>query len=294
MFVSQFIQYVKNEKRYSPHTIKAYKIDLEQFYDFIDYTFDIQEIEKMDAIHIREWIVAMMDRGANAASVNRKITTLKSYYKFLFRIEILNKNPMIKIVGPKVEKKIPSFYKEVEMERLLDQIEYPDDFEGKRDRLILELFYGTGMRLSELINLKLGDLSVPEQKVKVLGKRNKERMVPIHKKIIDCYAEYLPLREEVRLLEKEPYLLLTKGGKKLYSKLVYKQVNMYLTVVSSLEKRSPHVLRHTFATHMLNKGADLNTIKEMLGHANLSATQVYTHNSIEKLKEVYKQAHPKS
>lgn len=242
---------------------------------------------------IREWIVYLMENNISARSINRKISTLKSFFKFLHREGHITKNPLLKISSPKNQKKLPSFVEKNKMDLLLDKIEFANDFEGVRDSLIIEILYLTGIRLSELINIKLTDVDFGEKAIKVLGKRNKERLVPITNELINSINYYIKHRNQLKHIENN-YLLLTQKGEKVYPKLIYRIVNRYLELVTTIEKKSPHVLRHTFATHMLNNGADLNAIKEILGHANLSATEVYTHNTFEKLKSIYKQAHPRA
>lgn len=285
-----FIQYLKVEKRYSPHTITAYTSDLEDFTDYLSANYSQNDLSGVDSQMIRSWVVRLMEQDMDPRSVNRKITTLKSLYKFLQKRHPGLTNPMNRILSPKTSKRLPVFVEEDKMELLLEKMEFGQDFSGLRDRLILEMLYGTGMRLSELLGLKLGDIDLQRDQLKVLGKRNKERILPIHRELKSLLEQYLSKRCEMAGDE----LLLTDKGKKVYEKFVYRVVNMYLSQVTTADKKSPHVLRHTFATHMLNKGADLNAIKELLGHANLAATQVYTHNTIEKLKNVHKQAHPRA
>jgi integrase/recombinase XerC len=242
---------------------------------------------------VRSWLAQMLDYGIAPRSVNRKITALKSFYKFLIKEGQLKENPTLKIIPPKSSKRLPVFVEQTQMAVLLDELPFEEGFNGVRDKLIIELFYSTGIRQSELINIRLKDVSLSGNTIKVLGKRNKERLIPFTIELCQKLEAYIKSRAELSIKDTS-YLLLTKKGKKLYPSLVYKQVNHYLSQVTSLDKKSPHVLRHTFATHMLNNGADLNAIKELLGHASLSATQVYTHNTIDKLKLVYNQAHPRA
>lgn len=288
---SDFLSYLKNEKRYSSHTIKAYENDLAQFLVFLDEVYGEVNPLKAFPLALRSWVVTLLDEGLSARSVNRKISTLKSYYKFHKREGDIDSLPTAQLQSPKQKKPLPSFLKESEMDLLLDQFQFEEGFSGLRDRILIEMLYSSGMRLSELIELQLIDLDLGSQNVKVLGKQNKERIIPLHQGLIVLLKTYIDKRSE---LAKTAQLIVTDKGKKIYPKFVYRKVNYYLGQVTSLSKKSPHVLRHTFATHMLNNGADLNTIKEILGHANLSATQVYTHNSIEKLKHIYKQAHPRA
>lgn len=291
MYLQEFIDYLSYQKRFSVHSITAYQKDLETFWAYANkegYT----TLNEINHLVIRSWLVSMMESGMEARSVNRKISTLKSYYKFLIRDGILELNPMAKIISPKTAKKLPVFVDKTHMENLFDFEVFEPGFEGHRNRMILLLFYQTGMRLSELTGLIKGDIDFSNCQLKVLGKRNKERIIPFtlnFKKELEDYLQAIPPEYAAG-----SYLFAQKNGKKLYPKQVYNLVNAALSHVTTIHKKSPHVLRHTFATHMLNNGADLNAIKEILGHANLSATQVYTHNSIEKLKNVHKLAHPKA
>lgn len=290
--VEKFIQYIQFERRFSPHTIQAYKTDLDQFYNFLNTHYEISDIKATDHHIIRSWIVSLIEASVSTRTVNRKLSSLKSYFKFLLKEGILIENPMQKVLPPKSSKRLPVFIDEGAMNILLDEIEFGEDFNGKRDKLIIELLYFTGMRLNELINIKIEDLNFVKKTIKILGKRNKERILPLNFKIVNRIEDYMVMRNEENT--QENYLFITNSGKKLYEKFVYRVVNSYLGMVSTINKKSPHILRHTFATHMLNNGADLNAIKEILGHANLSATQIYTHNTIEKLKRVYNKAHPKA
>jgi len=291
MYLQEFIDYLSYQKRFSMHSITAYQKDLETFWEYA-YKEGYTALNELNHLVIRSWLVSMMESGMEARSVNRKISTLKSYYKFLIREGKVELNPMAKIISPKTAKKLPVFVDKTHMENLFDFEVFEPGFEGHRNRMILLLFYQTGMRLSELTGLKKGDIDFSNCQLKVLGKRNKERIIPFtlnFKKELEDYLLAIPPDYAAG-----SYLFAQKNGKKLYPKQVYNLVNAALSHVTTIHKKSPHVLRHTFATHMLNNGADLNAIKEILGHANLSATQVYTHNSIEKLKNVHKQAHPKA
>lgn len=288
--VNKFLEYLEFEKRYSKHTIVSYKTDLLQFEAYLSVLFEVG-VEEATHVMIRSWMVTLVEKGISSRTINRKKSTLQVFYKYLKAKVLIEESPMQKVVAPKVEKRLPHYVKKQDMESLFSEVEFTNDFSGSRDRLILELFYNTGMRLSELVELK--EVNVLEDSIKVVGKRNKERMIPItsvmRRKIID----YISLKRN-EFTESTQSLFVTDKGEKLYQKFVYRKVNHYLGLVTSQGKKSPHVLRHTFATHMLDNGAELNAIKEILGHASLSATQVYTHNSIEKLKNVYKQAHPRS
>ena len=295
MFIIDFLNYIEFERRYSVHTLNSYAKDLEQFSDFIRETYQVEKARDIDFVFIRSWIAFLMEEGNSPRTVNRKISTLKSYFRYLLKVGKIDDNPVLKITGPKVRKKLPVFIEEKSMELLITAFEDPETFEEARDRLVVELFYATGIRRAELIGLQLSDVNMDSRLIKVLGKRNKERLIPIHDSLFFLIDLYLSFKEKaIPLQSQEAYFFLTVKGKKMYPKLVYRIVNNYLSRVSTQKKKSPHVLRHTFATHMLNHGADLNAVKELLGHSNLAATQIYTHNTIEKLKNIYKLAHPKA
>ena len=289
MLQNKFITYLSSEKRFSEHTIKSYTTDLKQFTSFLSSEFQIiDEINEISFQIIRTWIASLLEKGINPRSVNRKISTLKTYFKFLIREGVLIENPMTKVVAPKSKKRLPVFIEEDQIASLLNEVQFEEGFVGQRNKLIIELFYVTGIRLSELINIKISDVDFNNQSIKVLGKRNKERIIPLSSNVVNDLNIFIENNQQNK------YLFTNLEGEKLYNKLVYRLVNKYIGEISSVNKKSPHILRHTFATHMLNNGADINAIKELLGHANLSATQVYTHNTIEKLKTVYKQAHPRA
>jgi len=289
-----FLKHLQFEKRYSSHTVEAYEEDLRQFHGFLQATFEITEPEEVKHIHIRSWVVQLMEDGNQPRSVNRKIACLKSYYKFLLRREYITQNPATRIKPLKTEKPLPAFVKETDMGRLLDDIPFTDDLTGLRDRLIVELFYGTGMRLSELIGLKSNNVNIHSQTLKVLGKRNKERVIPIGNSLVNTIKIYQKAKTDMGGENGNEWLLTTDRGEQLYPMLVQRTIKHYLGLVTTLTKKSPHVLRHTYATHLLNHGADLNAVKDLLGHTSLAATQVYTHNTIEKLKKAFDQAHPKA
>ncbi len=292
MYIEAFLDYIKYEKRYSENTFKSYKKDIEQFSSFCGHLN--MPVIKADHKMIRSWIIFLIENKITARSINRKISSLKSFYRFIIKEGHLTINPLDKVLKPKTTKELPSFVKENEMNFLLDGDFFQNDFEGKRDKFIIELLYSTGIRLSELINIKINDFDLNNLTLKVLGKRNKERIIPVTKQITTLFKDYLEERNIVLNNAISNFVFITKKGEKIYAKLGYRVVNSYLTHVSTISKKSPHVLRHTFATHMLNKGADLNAIKELLGHANLAATQVYTHNTFEELKSIYNQAHPRA
>ena len=288
MYLEDFINYIKSEKRFSNHTITSYETDLNQFFNFIQLEYQITKPQDVSFKLIRNWISSLLENNLKSTSVNRKISSLKSYYKFLLVSNYVDTNPTLKLISPKSSKRLPVFVEKDNMDSLFDKDFFEDSYEGKRDKLIIELFYFTGMRLSELINIKTSDIDKVNSQIKVIGKRNKERLIPI------TFNALKDLNEFINFYEIENFLFADGNGKKMYPKKVYRIVNKYLTKISSIKKKSPHVLRHSFATHMLNNGADINAIKEILGNANLSATQIYTHNSIKKLKNVHKQAHPKA
>lgn len=289
--IQQFTTYLKLEKRYSSHTTLAYQTDLEQFLQFLIIQFELDNLNKATTQMIRSWLASLMQLNVTPRSVIRKISTLKSFYKYLLRNELIEKSPMDKISSPKTSKKLPVFVENASIEKLFESNFdlFEDSQEGKRDKLILLTFYSTGIRLSELRSLKISDIDLYKQQIKVLGKRNKERIIPITAELTNELGAYLNEKNNIGA-----FLFEDKSGEQLSPRLIYGLVHKYLSLVSTIEKRSPHVLRHTYATHLLNKGAELNGIKELLGHANLSATQVYTHNSIERLKSVYKNKHPRA
>ena len=288
-----FLNHLKYEKRYSTNTLTAYENDLDQFILFGKKLVEDFCVEEVDYHLIRQWIVSLMDNGISAKSVNRKISTLKTFFKFLLREGLIEKNPTDKIAIPKMGKKLPVFVQETEMNRLLDGRFFTEDFEGRRDKAVVSLFYGTGIRLSELVGIRFADLNLNEKMVKVNGKRDKERLVPFPLEIASVLSDYICLRNEL-FPDAENFLFLTGNGEPVYNKLIYRIVKRQLSLVTTVEKKSPHILRHSYATHLLNRGADLNAIKELLGHANLAATQIYTHTTFEQLKKVYKQAHPRA
>lgn len=292
-YKESFLTYLKNQKRYSDHTIRAYSDDLNQFYLFCGINQPEEEILKVNHKIIRKWVAVLMDSKLSARSVRRKISTLKSFFKYLLKNSIVAENPVRGVVSPKLEKKLPEFVNVDQMNSLLTGSDFGTDFKGLRNRLIIDMFYQTGMRLSELINLKIVDIDTDYMQLKVLGKRNKERIIPLMYGLRNSIDEYLNKRVKIEKYD-EKYLFLTEKGKKMYPRLIYRIVNNYLRLITTVDKKSPHVLRHTFATHMLDAGADLNAIKELLGHSNLSATEIYTHNTFEKLKAIYKQAHPRA
>ena len=291
-YFESFFSYLESEKRYSRHTIIAYDNDIKQFISFLSAK-NISNPVSVNAKIIREWVISLHNEGIIPRSIHRKISTIRAFYKHLQKLEIIDNNPAKLVNLPKTPKRLPSFVREKEMELLLDKVDFGTDFEGIRNKLIIELFYGTGMRLSEMLNLKNNDIDLNGKLVKVLGKGNKERLIPLTKESIRILNLYLQKRDETFGKDYSNYLLLTKKGDKIYNKLVYRIVNTYLKTVTTINKKSPHVLRHTYATTLLNRGADINAIKELLGHVNLKATEIYTHNTFETLNAIYKQAHPR-
>ena len=294
MIISSFFTFLQHEKRYSPHTIKAYEHDLKQFADFSSEMFEVLSFKDVSHNIVRSWIVALMDENLSVRSIHRKISSLQSYFGFLQKQKKIEKNPMVKVQRPKMGKALPSFVEEENINQLFSQDLFPADFEGIRDKLMLEMLYGTGMRRAEICSLKESDISIKPPQVKVLGKRNKQRIVPLHVELVELINLYLDQKKSLNQANITQSFFVTKNNKPIYPELVYRVVQKYLGMVTTTKKKSPHVLRHTFATHLLNKGADLNAIKELLGHSSLAATQVYTHNSIDQLKNIYNQAHPRA
>ena len=293
MYKSSFINFLKYEKRYSPHTITAYEGEVQSFLCFLEA--ESMVFEEVDYKFCRYYLATLKENGKTASSVNRAISVLKSYYKYLQRESFVQSSPVHLIKALKVGKKLPVVVDKEKMTTLLDHMETMEDsFENSRDFIIVELLFGTGIRLAELLEIKERDIDFYNKKILILGKRNKLRFVPMYSSLIHELKQYLDKKRDSKLQNNSEHLIVTKEGKKAYPKLVYRVVNKYLTMITSQKKRSPHILRHSFATSLLDNGADLNAIKELLGHAGLSATQIYTHNSVERLKNIYKQAHPKA
>jgi len=287
--IKNFLDYLTIEKRYSVHTTVSYRNDLNQFNLYLLESYSGIEFHKVEMIHVRSYMVHLLESKLAKSTVARKVSSIKSLYKFMKKEQLISSSPILLLETPKLDSRLPVFLKEEEVVNLFEEFKFEDSFSGKRDKMILYLFYQTGIRLSELIGLK--DVDVRNGELKVLGKRNKERIIPLSNNIQPLIDQYLNLKDELGF--KKKYFFVTDKGNKLYEKFVYRKVNYYLSKVSSKQKKSPHILRHTFATHMLNNGADLNSIKEILGHENLSATQVYTHNTFQKLKSIHKQSHPR-
>jgi integrase/recombinase XerC len=293
--IDSFINYLEFEKKASPHTVEAYRRDLGQFEEFTSISFELSDIAEAKHPELRAWVIDLVDIGLTTTSINRKIATLRSYYKFLLRSRVISADPTYKLKGLKNPKKLPEFVQESAIESVLNESVYEPTFEGQRDKMVMEFLYLTGVRLSELIGLHWSDINLIEDSVKVLGKRKKERIIPITKGLKQNILLYKKVFEErFSKVGQSDYFIVSNQQKQSYPMMIFRIVRHYLDLFAQTSKRSPHVLRHTFATHLLNKGADLNAVKDLLGHANLAATQVYTHNSMEKLKAVFEQAHPKA
>jgi integrase/recombinase XerC len=293
MSFSKFFDYLSLEKKYAAHTVNAYRTDLEYFQSFCERLYDQEHIDHVVYPQIRTWIISLAENGISNRSINRKISSLNSYYKFLIKVKCIQVNPLAKHKALKVARKVQIPFSQDEMEAVIALLSADDSFEGVRDRAIIELFYATGMRRAELIGLRVHDLDFEMKTIKVLGKRNKERIVPLIESVLATLKDYTTLRAR-RFEDKNDFLFLTNKGLKIYETFVYRLIKLYFSRVSTKIKKSPHMLRHSFATHLLNQGADLNALKELLGHASLAATAVYTHNNIEQLKKVYTKAHPRN
>lgn len=294
MSFKAFTDYLQLEKKYSSHTVTAYLKDLQDFRQFAIREYEYLDIVDVNYAVIRNWIVSLVDVGISNRTVNRKISSLKTYYKFLLKTGQIEASPLAKHKALKTSKKIQVPFSEKEIENVMALLQTENSFEGTRDRLVIELFYSSGIRRAELINIKVNDVSYAQKTLKVLGKRNKERIIPLLPTVLNTLQDYLFYREALEAVKDEEYLFLTLKGVKIYETLVYRVINSYFSRVSEKVKKSPHILRHSFATHLLNEGADINSVKELLGHSSLASTQVYTQNSIAKLQEVYKKSHPRN
>jgi integrase/recombinase XerC len=296
--IQPFLDYLKFEKRYSPHTFTSYQADLTDLIDHLEHTFGTVTLEEITHTYIRSWLASLKNKGFSARSINRKISSLKSFFKYQLKTGVISSSPMTQVVSPKTSKRLPVFVKEEETRQIVEARDAStEDWRSLNKKMLVAIFYVTGMRLSELINLKEKQLDFGNSQIKVLGKGNKERIIPVNKDIMEMIREYQRLKKrdfDRQADDGGELLLITEKGKKMYPKYAWTLVNQALGAAATLDKRSPHVLRHTFATHLMNNGADLNAVKELLGHSSLAATQVYTHNTIEKLKDVYKKAHPKA
>ena len=294
MAVDQFLTYLQHEKRYSPHTLQSYQTDLLQFRDFIDSTYAL-ELGEVKVVHVRDFMVWLMDQGISESSVGRKLSALRSFYKYQMKLGLLTRNPISMVKAPKVPSRLPVIVSDEQLDHLLDSDQFFDSsFPSQRDKLVIEAFFGTGMRLAELLSLREADIDFYNSSIKVTGKRSKERIIPISRQLARLFEKYIELKSLQNFNNKTGTLFVTDKGADAYPKQIHRIVVRYLTYISTQDKKSPHVLRHSYATSLLNRGADLNAIKELLGHASLAATQVYTHNSVERLKTIYKQAHPKA
>jgi integrase/recombinase XerC len=290
--IQAFLDYLSLEKNYASNTIISYRKDLESFASFLKDNYNDENLVEVNYAQIRTWIVSMVSDNITNRSINRKVSALKSFYKFLLKIKEVKETPLLKHKALKIPKRVTVPFSKKEIDEVLNLFDDKEDFVSLRNKLIVELFYATGIRRMELINIKIYDIDFPQEMLKVLGKRNKERYIPLLKIIQNSIKKYLKEREKIT--QENDYLFVTEKGNKIYETLVYRIINHYFSSVSSKVKKSPHVLRHAFATHLLNEGADLNSVKELLGHASLTSTQVYTNNSLSELKKVYNQAHPRS
>ncbi len=293
-YSEKFLKHLTQVKRYASHTVIAYGNDLKQFEVFLDAHYDIKGCHKANAVMVRSWLAGLRTRGIARSTFNRKASALRSFYKFLEKSEVIDANPMLKVSSLRKERRLPVFVEEERLNALFDQSGFSKGFQGLRDLLMLELLYTSGMRLSELINLKHNDVDTRGLQLKITGKGNKQRFIPLLRDVAVTYANYCKEKSRTFGADAESWVFVTDKGKKLYPVFVYRRVKHFLGMVTTRTKKSPHVMRHSFATHMLHHGADLNAIKELLGHSNLAATQAYTHTSIEKIKNIYKQAHPKA
>ena len=292
--VQSFLEYLKYEKRYSIHTLTSYQTDLVDFFDYLDGQFGKISLKEIDHNYVRSWLASLKEKNLTSKSINRKISSLKSFFKYHLRTGTIDATPMSKVISPKISKRLPVFVKEEDTKRMVETLsQSTENWKTLNAKMLITVFYETGMRLSELINLKEKQIDFSKSQIKVLGKGNKERIIPVSKALIEIIRDYQQLKKK-EFEHTEDVLLVTEKGGKIYPKYAYLLVNQVLGKASTLDKKSPHVLRHTFATHLMNNGADLNAVKELLGHSNLSATQIYTHNTIEKLKDVHKKAHPKA
>ncbi len=289
-----FLNYLAFEKRYSQHTIVSYRNDLEQFFTYISSQYQVASLPDIATTFVRSWLAELKGENLTAKSINRKASSLKSFFKYHLKTGSVTTTPMWSVITPKISRRLPEFVQEKDMENMFQYLVFPDDWRGKTDRLLLQLFYQTGMRLSELVNLKENQVDVSKKVIKVLGKGNKERVVPVAETLVNELKAYQQHKRQDIENADTTFQFVLENGKKLYAKYVYLAVNKYLSAITTINKKSPHILRHTFATHLTNNGADLNAVKELLGHTSLAATQVYTHNNIEKLKEAHKKAHPRA
>lgn len=292
--LQRFIDYLKFQKRYSQHTIISYENDLVSFFDFTELTYGQTTLQEIKPVFVRSWLAQLKEKGLESKSINRKISSLKSFFKYQLKEQAVTVSPMATIISPKLNKRLPQFVEKEDIDTLFNYVEFPDDWQGKTDRILLQLFYNTGIRQAELVTLKESQIDDSKKVIKVLGKGNKERIIPVSEALTAVLRQYITDKKTAFDQFDAEVLLVNAKGRKLYPRYVYATVNKYLSMITTIGKKSPHVLRHTFATHLMNNGADLNAVKELLGHSSLAATQIYTHNSIEKLKDIHKKAHPKA
>lgn len=292
--IQVFLDHLKFQKRYSQHTVVSYQTDLVDFFNFIEKEFEATFPVEIKSSFVRSWLAGLKEKGLESKSINRKISTLKSFFKYHLRQGLIQTSPMVTILSAKVKKRLPQFVAEKDINTLFNYVEFSDDWNGKTNKLLLHLLYNTGIRQAELINLKETNIDIRNSTIKVLGKGNKERILPVSNELGQLIQQYIDNKHNNFKVPNIEILLVNKKGKKLYPKYIYTTVKKYLSDVTTIDKKSPHVLRHTFATHLMNNGADINAVKELLGHSSLAATQIYTHNTIEKLKEVHSKAHPKA
>lgn len=293
-YIQSFLDYLKYQKRYSQHTIISYETDLIAFFDYLQLQYQESLLENIKPAFVRSWLADTKSKGISSKTINRKISSLRSFFKQQLKQGTIKVSPMATIISPKISKRLPQFVEEKDINTLFDHVEFPDDWNGNTERMLINLLYNTGMRKAELISLKENQVDISNTTIKVLGKGSKERIIPVSKELVDAIQKYMALKHQTLVEPDKVHLLVNAKGKKLDPKYVYNVVRKYLSLVTTIDKKSPHILRHTFATHLMNNGADLNAVKELLGHSSLAATQVYTHNTIEKLKDVYKKAHPKA
>jgi integrase/recombinase XerC len=293
-YIQSFIDYLKFQKRYSPNTVRSYHDDLVQFFDYLQFQFGKLRLNEIGHSYVRSWLASLKERNISAKTLNRKISCLKSFFKYLIKMGELDQTPMSKVISPRIGKRLPDFIRVEDSAKLIDSLKNTEDWRSLNTRMLITIFYNTGMRLSELINLREEQIDFHKRLIKVLGKGNKERLIPVSAELIAAIRDYMASKRKT-FAKADEVLLVTEKGKKMYAKYPYLVVKSFLgREVQPLQKKSPHILRHSFATHLSNNGADLNAIKDLLGHSSLAATQVYTHNTIEKLKDVYKKAHPKA
>ncbi|MFN8251938.1 MAG: tyrosine-type recombinase/integrase [Ferruginibacter sp.] len=292
--LQQFLDYLKFQKRYSQHTVISYQTDLIAFFDFIEITYGAMALAEIRQSMVRSWLASLKELGMESRSISRKISSLKSFFKYQLKEGGITASPVAAVVSPKLNKRLPQYVEKDDVDTLFNYVEFPDNWEGMTERLILQLFYNTGMRQAELVSLKESQLDFSKRVIKVLGKGNKERIIPVSQELLTGISAYLSAKRKAFEQPDVIFVLVNRKGIKLYPRYVYNVVKKYLSQITTIDKKSPHVLRHTFATHLMNNGADLNAVKELLGHSSLAATQIYTHNTIEKLKDIHKKAHPKA